>query len=179
MAEAELATIARPYARAAFSVALEQDALTDWSAMLALLAGAAKDEGVATHLDDPKLSGHESAAFLVSMFADELSDSVKNFLDVLSSNGRLMLIPTISEQYESLKAQHEKTMRVTVSSAFEVSASEQALIEGALRNRLQRDIEVETTIDSELLGGVVIRTEDTVIDDSVRGKLNKLAGILR
>lgn len=179
MAEAELATIARPYARAAFSVALEQDALTDWSGMLALLAGAAKDEGVAAHLDDPKLSGHESAAFLVSMFADELSDSVKNFLDVLSSNGRLMLIPTISEQYESLKAQHEKTMRVTVSSAFEVSASEQALIEGALRNRLQRDIEVETTIDSELLGGVVIRTEDTVIDDSVRGKLNKLAGILR
>ncbi len=179
MAEAELATIARPYARAAFSVALEQDALTDWSGMLALLAGAAKDEGVATHLDDPKLSGHESAAFLVSMFGDELSDSVKNFLDVLSSNGRLMLIPTISEQYESLKAQHEKTMRVTVSSAFEVSASEQALIEGALRNRLQRDIEVETTIDSELLGGVVIRTEDTVIDDSVRGKLNKLAGILR
>ena len=179
MAEAELATIARPYARAAFSVALEQDALTDWSGMLALLAGAAQDEGVATHLDDPKLSGHESAAFLVSMFADELSDSVKNFLDVLSSNGRLKLIPTIAEQYESLKAQHEKTMRVTVSSAFEVSASEQALIEGALRNRLQRDIEVETTIDSELLGGVVIRTEDTVIDDSVRGKLNKLAGILR
>ena len=179
MAEAELATIARPYARAAFSVALEQEALADWSGMLALLAGAAQDEGVATHLDDPRLSGHESAAFLVSMFADELSDSVKNFLDVLSSNGRLMLIPTISEQYESLKAQHEKTMRVTVSSAFEVSASEQALIEGALRNRLQRDIEVETTIDSELLGGVVIRTEDTVIDDSVRGKLNKLAGILR
>ena len=179
MAEAELATIARPYARAAFSVALEQDALTDWSGMLSLLAGAAKDEGVATHLDDPKLSGHEAAAFLVSMFADELSDSVKNFLDVLSSNGRLMLIPTIAEQYESLKAQHEKTMRVTVSSAFEVSASDQALIEGALRNRLQREIEVETTIDSELLGGVVIRTEDTVIDDSVRGKLNKLAGILR
>ena len=179
MAEAELATIARPYARAAFSVALEQDALTDWSFVLALLAGAARDEGVATHLDDPKFSGHESAAFLVSMFADELSDSVKNFLDVLSSNGRLMLIPTIAEHYESLKAQHEKTMRVTVSSAFEVSESEQALIEGALRNRLQREIEVETTIDSELLGGVVIRTEDTVIDDSVRGKLNKLAGILR
>ncbi len=100
MAEAELATIARPYARAAFAVALEQDALTDWSGMLALLAGAAKDEGVATHLDDPKLSGHESAAFLVSMFADELSDSARNFLDVLSSNGRLMLIPTIAEQYE-------------------------------------------------------------------------------
>ena len=179
MAEAELATIARPYARAAFSVALEQDALTDWSFVLALLAGAARDEGVATHLDDPKFSGHESAAFLVSMFADELSDSVKNFLDVLSSNGRLMLIPTIAEHYESLKSQHEKTMRVTVSSAFEVSESEQALIEGALRNRLQREIEVETTIDSELLGGVVIRTEDTVIDDSVRGKLNKLAGILR
>lgn len=179
MAEAELATIARPYARAAFSVALEQEALADWSSMLALLAGAAQDEGVATHLDDPKFSGHESATLLVSMFADELSDSVKNFLNVLSSNGRLMLISTIAEQYESLKAQHEKTMRVTVSSAFEVSASDQALIEGALRNRLQREIEVETTIDSELLGGVVIRTEDTVIDDSVRGKLNKLAGILR
>ncbi len=90
-----------------------------------------------------------------------------------------MLLPTIAGQFESLKAQHEKTMRVTLASAFEVTEAEQSLLENALRSRLQRDIEIETTIDANLLGGVLIRTEDTVIDDSVRGKLDKLAGILR
>jgi F-type H+-transporting ATPase subunit delta len=180
MAEAELATIARPYARAVFSVALNSpEGLSAWSNRLNLLAGAASDEKLADQLDDPKLSSAEASSLLASLFAEELNDTARNFLSVLASNGRLMLLPTIAGQFESLKAQHEKTMRVTLASAFEVTEAEQSLLESALRSRLQRDIEIETTIDANLLGGVLIRTEDTVIDDSVRGKLDKLAGILR
>jgi F-type H+-transporting ATPase subunit delta len=53
------------------------------------------------------------------------------------------------------------------------------VLKDALNRRLQRTVELETETDSSLLGGVVIRTEDTVIDDSVRGKLQKLAGTLQ
>ena len=60
-----------------------------------------------------------------------------------------------------------------------MSEQEQSELKTALDRRLQRTVALETTTDSDLLGGVVIRTEDMVIDDSVRGKLQKLAGTLQ
>ena len=89
MAEAELATIARPYARAVFSVALDSpEGLSAWSNRLNLLAGAASDEKLAEQLDDPKLSSAEASSLLASLFAEELNDTARNFLSVLASNGR-------------------------------------------------------------------------------------------
>jgi F-type H+-transporting ATPase subunit delta len=82
-------------------------------------------------------------------------------------------------QYEVLKANHEKTIDVEVVSAYSMSEQEQSELKTALDRRLQRTVALETTTDSDLLGGVVIRTEDMVIDDSVRGKLQKLAGTLQ
>ena len=90
-----------------------------------------------------------------------------------------MLLPTIAMQYEVLKANHEKTIDVEVVSAYSMSEQEQSELKTALDRRLQRTVALETTTDSDLLGGVVIRTEDMVIDDSVRGKLQKLAGTLQ
>jgi len=77
-----------------------------------------------------------------------------------------------------LKANHEKTMDVKISSAFEVSKEQEAMISSALTRKLQRQVVLETRLEKELLGGIVVRAEDTVIDDSVRGKLQKLAGLL-
>jgi F-type H+-transporting ATPase subunit delta len=80
--------------------------------------------------------------------------------------------------FELLKANHEKTMDVKISSAFEVSKEQEAMISSALTRKLQRQVVLETRLETELLGGIVVRAEDTVIDDSVRGKLQKLAGLL-
>ena len=102
-----------------------------------------------------------------------------NFIGVLADYDRLMLLPTIAMQYEVLKANHEKTIDVEVVSAYSMSEQEQSELKTALDRRLQRTVALETSTDSDLLGGVVIRTEDMVIDDSVRGKLQKLAGTLQ
>jgi F-type H+-transporting ATPase subunit delta len=80
--------------------------------------------------------------------------------------------------FELLKANHEKTMDVEISSAFEVTQSEKESLSQALNTKLQREINLETSVDKSLLGGVVIKAEDTVIDDSVRGKLQKLSNAL-
>jgi F-type H+-transporting ATPase subunit delta len=77
-----------------------------------------------------------------------------------------------------MKAHHEKTMDVTLISAFEVSDDDTEKLAAALKKRLQRDVHFSATVDKSLLGGVIIRTEDTVIDNSVRGKLQKLAQVL-
>jgi F-type H+-transporting ATPase subunit delta len=179
MAEAELATIARPYARAAFSYALdESDGLPAWSGMLKLLSTIAGEQIVRDVLDDPMLSGEDGAKLLTSILGDELSQEAMNFVGVLGENDRIELLPEISDMFELLKANHEKTMEVEIASAYEVSDGEKATLSEALSNRLQRKINLETTLDPSLLGGAIIKAEDTVIDNSVRGKLQKMSHAL-
>lgn len=179
MAEAELATIARPYARAAFSTALDQsEGLVTWSGMLMLLAATASEKTVREALDDPLLSGEDEAKLLTNILGDELNREAKNFVSVLADFGRIALLPEIAEMFELLKANHEKTMEVEITSAYELNDSEKANLSAALENRLQRKINLETTVDSQLIGGAVIKAEDTVIDNSVRGKLQKMSHAL-
>ena len=179
MAEAELATIARPYARAAFSYALdESDGLQGWSGMLKLLSAIAGEQIVRDALDDPMLSGEDGSKLLTSILGDELSQEAINFVGVLGENGRIELLPEISDMFELLKANHEKTMEVEIASAYEVNDGEKAALSEALSNRLQRKINLETTLDPSLLGGAIIKAEDTVIDNSVRGKLQKMSHAL-
>ena len=179
MAEAELTTIARPYARAAFSHALNvQGGLPKWSTMLSILASVFDQPLVKEALDNPLLTTADETTLVVNIMGEDLSEDGKNFIDVLAEYGRLTLIPTISELFELLKSNHEKTMEVEVTSAFEVSEAEASTLAEALGRMLQRDIKLETTVDTHLIGGVVIKAEDTVIDDSVRGRLVKLSHAL-
>ena len=103
MAEAELTTIARPYARAAFSFAVDQAStsgnggLAEWSRMLALLASAIEQRAVREYLDDPVLTTAQGAQFLIELMGDELSDSGRNFVNVLAENGRMELLPNIAQ----------------------------------------------------------------------------------
>jgi len=179
MAEAELPTIARPYARAAFSRGLDQsDGLGAWSRMLSLLAAAVSDPVVEEALDNPKLTTEDETRLLLQLMGDDLNQDGQNFVSVLAEYDRLALLPTIAELFELLKANHEKTMDVAVTSAFEVSDQQKSDLAVALQRMLQRDINVETEVDKSLIGGVVIRAEDTVIDDSVKGRLAKLSQVL-
>ncbi|HJP52298.1 MAG TPA: ATP synthase F1 subunit delta, partial [Pseudomonadales bacterium] len=91
---------------------------------------------------------------------------------------RISLLSQIAETYELMKSNHEKTMDVEVASAFDVEESDLQKLTDALKERLQREINLSATTDPSLLGGVVIRAEDTVIDDSVRGRLNRLSHLL-
>lgn len=179
MAEAEKSTVARPYARAAFSHALDvADGLNKWSRMLAMLRSAIEQPVIRQALDNPNLSVEEEKRLLVDLMGGDLSEDGANFVDILAQYGRLMLLPDVSEQFELLKANHEKTMEVQVTSAFEVSDAEKNNLAAALARKLQREVNIETVVDESLIGGVIIKTEDTVIDDSVRGRLGKLTQAL-
>ena len=175
MAEAEFSTVARPYARAAFSYALDQsEGLAEWSRTLGLLEATIKEPMVREALDNPILTKEEQTALLLGLIDDDLiSAEGRNFIGVLAEYDRLALIPTVAEQFEILKSDHEKTLDVSVTSAFDVSEGDQHLIAEALNVKLQRNINLKTEVDQSLIGGVLIRTEDTVIDDTVRGRLDR------
>lgn len=172
---AESITIARPYAKAAFEAARQHSALDQWSSMLAVAAAAARDEKIEVVLDHPTLTREHKAQIVADVCGDVLNGSGKNFLFALSENDRLKLLPSIAELFEVLKAQLEHTVEVEVESAFELGNEQQDKLAQALSKKLDRQVSLKAKTNPELIGGAVIRTQDLVIDASVRGKLSKLA----
>ncbi len=172
---AELSTLARPYARAAFEYAREHNALDAWSEQLATAAAVVGEERVSATLDNPSLTTAQQAATLCEVCGDALGEEVKNFVSIVASNKRLALLPVINTQFAEFKASLEQSVDVEVVSAFDLSDSARDKLAQALGAKLEREIRVSTRTDSELLGGVLIRAGDMVIDGSVRGRLNKLA----
>ena len=77
-----------------------------------------------------------------------------------------------------MKAHHEKTLQVEITSAYELSSVESEALKKALSEKLGRDIELDISVDEKLIGGAIIKAEDNVIDDSVKGKLEKFANNL-
>jgi F-type H+-transporting ATPase subunit delta len=172
---AELSTIARPYARAAFEFANAKGALAQWSVMFATLATVATQQQVSQQLAAPALTAEQQAKLLLDLCGDAVDAAAANFVRTLAANKRLPLLAPIREQFEQLKAQQEKTVDVEIASAFELDAAMQEKLATALKSKLSRDVKLHASVDPSLVGGVVIRAGDTVIDSSVRGRLAKLA----
>jgi F-type H+-transporting ATPase subunit delta len=102
----------------------------------------------------------------------------RNFVRILVDNQRLLLLPEIVALFEVLRAEAEKTVNVVVDSAFELSASQQEKIISSLKARMGREIKLVCKVNKELLGGVVIRAGDKVIDGSARTRLGEMANAL-
>jgi F-type H+-transporting ATPase subunit delta len=172
---AESITLARPYAKAAFEVALAGKELGAWSNALQLLAKVSANELVRRRLLSPSLTAVQQADTLIQLCGDELLPRTHNLVRLLAENKRLTLLSEISELFEALKANQEMTVDVELSTAFELNKDVVKKITQALQTRLNREIKLQTRVDKNLIGGAVIRAGDTVIDSSVRGKLTKLA----
>lgn len=174
---AEQATIARPYARAAFDFARSQDALAAWSDALAAAAQVVTDPRVAPLLSSPQVRPQQLVA-LVAEAAGAAQGPVRNFLDLLAENNRLGFLPEIAAQYEVLRTEAEKVADVEVISAMELDGAQQERLATALRRRLGREIRMHTRTDASLIGGAIVRAGDLVIDGSLKGRLERLASAM-
>ena len=172
---AELSTLARPYAKAAFEYARDISALAQWAEQLATCAAVAANEQVSAVLDNPNLTDEQQASTFNELCGDATDGAVKNLVSILASNKRLALLPEIHAQFELFKANQEKSVDVEVISAYDLDDATTSRLTDVLRGKLERDVKVSTATDETLLGGVLIRAGDMVIDGSVRGRLNKLA----
>jgi F-type H+-transporting ATPase subunit delta len=175
---AELSTIARPYAKAAFEYARGSKQLSQWAEQLATASAVAADKGLQAALNDPALTAERQAAILSDVCGDALGAQARNFIAVLAANKRLSLLPEIFLLFTQYKANHEKSVDVEVVSAFDLDEVTRNRLAEVLGKKLERQVKVSTTTDRSLLGGVLIRAGDLVIDGSVRGRLNKLAAAI-
>ena len=169
------ATLARPYARAAFSLARDAGTLPAWSQALAFAARVAADPQVAALLGNPKLTRDDA---LVLLAPDAAGEEFSNFLGLLFDNRRLGLLPEIAGLFDELRFEAEHVMRARITSAAPLPADELETLKAALRRRFGREVEVETAVDPALLGGAVIDAGGVVIDGSLKGKLGRLRAAL-
>ena len=168
-------TLARPYARAAFAIARDANALPAWSDALAFAARVAADPSVAALLGNPGLTQADATTLLAPDGADALFG---NFLGLLFENRRLPLLPEIAGMFDELRFEAERVVKAKVTSAVPRPAAELDTIKAALKKRFGRDVEVETAVDESLIGGAVIDAGDVVIDGSLKGKLGRLQAAL-
>ncbi|MGI9288158.1 MAG: F0F1 ATP synthase subunit delta, partial [Pseudomonadales bacterium] len=159
---AELATLARPYARAVFDYAVTAGDMQAWSDMLAVLSAVAQQPKVEQLCGSPELTSEQQARAISNVCGDQLNDKGRNFVSLLAENGRLQLLPFVARLYEGFKAQREKTVNVEITSAFPLEYSTGEKLAASLQKKLDRTVSVATTVNSELLGGVIIRTGDMV-----------------
>lgn len=175
---AEAATIARPYAKAAFMSARDTKALADWSKALQMAAAFAADARVADLIGNPKLSIDNIVSIFAGLGGAGIDAHWQNFVRLLATNKRLEVLPQIAAQYEQLRAQYENELDVEVTSATALSAEQQSKLKASLKKRFERDVRMSTAVDATLLGGAVIRAGDLVIDGSIKGRLERLASEL-
>jgi len=177
---AELATLARPYARAAFETARTEGdgGLQGFSSDIALLNGCMEVPALRSELLSPRRVALQKAELFADVLGDDLSHRGRRFVALLAEQDRLALLPEIQHQYEVLRAEHEQLLKVEVVSAQALSTEALNNLTAGLARRYEREVEITCRIDPTLLGGVVIRAGDTVIDGSVRGRLERLADAL-
>lgn len=172
------ATIARPYAKAAFAIAMQDKTIPAWSNFLDIAAALVQDLQITTLLKNPKITPIQRFECLADLCQKAIHPAAQNFLKLLALKDRLLLLPAIAKLFETLRIEQEKIANVEVTSALALNPAEQERLATALKIRLQREINLNYCIDPNLIGGIVIRAEDLVIDGSIRGKLARLANAL-
>jgi len=176
---AELTTIARPYAEAAFRTARDDNALPAWSQMLNFASRVIAEPKVAAALDNPKLTAADKASLVLSVCGDKLDRLGANFIRLVVEADRVELLPYISALFETLKDDTDGVAKARIDSAFALTDAQLAELTAALEKHFARKIEATVNVDPALIGGARITVGDTVIDASVEAQLQAMATRLR
>ncbi|MXN88823.1 F0F1 ATP synthase subunit delta [Pasteurella canis] len=174
----ELTTIARPYAKAAFDFAVEQSAVEKWAEMLKFSSELIKDETMQTFLNS-SFSSNKLADTVISICGDQLDQYGQNLIRLMAENKRLIVLPAVYQEFQHYVEEHQKIVEVQVISAQPLNVAQSEKIVAAMEKRLARKVKLNCSLDSSLIAGVIIRTDDFVIDGSSRGQLARLANELQ
>ncbi|HHK6066735.1 MULTISPECIES: F0F1 ATP synthase subunit delta [Neisseria] len=170
---AEFATIARPYAKALFSLAQEKNQIESWLGELKELAAVVQDEKVIALIEQPETGASEKAETLKGLVGIK-NVELANFITVLAEQKRLLVLPEIYAQYQDLTLIHNSTKSAVIYSAYELSSQQLADVTDILTKRFNSKLDVVAKVAPELIGGIKVEVGDQVLDLSVQGKLNAL-----
>lgn len=169
------ATIARNYAEALLELAKRANDLRGWGALIEAMADAMDDDPkLRAFLETPRVDAAAKNGVLRKALADRAPVKFVRFIESVVSHRRQMLIPEIAHQYVDLVDQAENRMHANVTVARAADEKTRAMIAARLSKVFAKEVVPHLTVDPRILGGVVVRVGDTVMDGSVRKKLATL-----
>lgn len=185
---AELSTLARPYAKAAFDYANENSVIGEWEDFLLIASNVVGDSAFVQMLDNPAVTADQKAETLVSIYDEHATSTqgqastqlsaattpIKNFVHQLAEQERLSLLPQVLEQFRLHRAKTLKQVNVYITSAYPLDDVQRTMIQSRLEQSLNASVILQEDVDPSLLAGATIKIGDKLVDDSVRGKLKQL-----
>jgi F-type H+-transporting ATPase subunit delta len=171
---ANLSSIARPYALAAFEYARDKQQLPAWKSFLETAASYAAEPAIAKLMANPELPSVKLFDLFHELLAAQLDTERNNFLLLLTQNKRLNVLAEIVDIFNAHYAALQKISKVRVITATESDESFRQKLAQTLTQQIQREVTLECEIDPALIGGAIIHIGDRVIDGSIRGKLSRL-----
>ena len=175
------ASLAGRYATALFELARDERQIEAVGTSLAALRDALRDSDDLRALTTSPLIGRDAAvqAVTATAAAMKLDPITANFLGVLAQNRRLSQLPQVIRAFNLLAAHHRGETTAEVTSAHPLSDDQVAALKNNLKSRLGRDVAVDLSVDSTILGGLVVKVGSQMIDGSIRTKLNTLAQAMK
>jgi F-type H+-transporting ATPase subunit delta len=171
---AERATIARPYAKAAFAFAQEQGRVREWSDWLATARDVVRSADYRRYASAPDVHTSQLVELVAGVCGERLDAAGRNFLAVLAENGRVDYVADVADRFEELRADSENVAEVELVSAVALDEAQRERLAAALRTRLKRTVRLHCSVDPALVGGAIVRSGDLLIDGSLQGKLARL-----
>jgi len=173
-----LKTIARPYAKAVFEIALKDRAFSVWQEKLSFLSAIIRDNSI-RHIVSGVMPKEDVMRSLKEICKDDLNDDAYNLVDLLIQNKRLLALPEISSMFSEMYLAWQEEIDVDVFSAFSLEQDQVKPLKHALERRFTQKVNLNFHLDIELIGGLKIVAKDNVIDGSLRDKLSRMKHTLQ
>ena len=165
---------AKRYAQAVFSLGKEQGSLDAWADDLAMLSRIVADDQIAIYLTNPSVAAERRIEALETSLGTSVQPEARNLARMLIERNRTTLIPEIREMFDDQLRAERGIVVAQVTTAEPLTDAERNYIREKLETMTGKKVELGLKVDPDIIGGIIIRIGDQVIDGSVRNKLEKM-----
>ena len=165
---------ARRYAEAAFQLASRDDALDAWADGLAFAAALMADDRIAAEVNNPARPYAARQATLERLLDGRAPAGVIKLAGLLAQRGRIDRLPNVAAEYRRLLDRERGNVVASVTSAAPLSPDETEAVRAWVTRTTGKTVDLSATVDESLIGGLTVRVGDTLMDASVRGRLDRL-----
>ncbi|MGB3765269.1 MAG: ATP synthase F1 subunit delta [Phormidesmis sp.] len=168
--------VAAPYAQALLSIAKSKDSVETLSQTAGELLSLMKEsDELSQFLSNPIADKEAKRGVIKKVLGDDANVQMKNFMMLLVDKGRIALVKPILEQFQSLVRELNQTVLAEVISAVELSDEQRETVRQKVQGMTQaKSVELESRVDPDLIGGVIIQIGSKVLDASIRGQLRRI-----
>jgi F-type H+-transporting ATPase subunit delta len=166
--------VGRRYAQAVFDIAKQKNSLDQWATDLNLVVEAIGQREALRFLENPKVSRVKKFAFVQETLQGKISPEIYNLAVLLVQRGRQAQATVVAQEFTKLLNNLRGIETALVTTAIEMTPQEEAAVKARLSQITNKQVEIKKEVDPSIIGGVVARVGDTLIDGSIKSRLEAL-----